>query len=259
MARWPLWEQEEILLVLDLYARQGPHPAREAVYELSELLRAKRPTDARRDRRFRSVGGIETQLYNLSLLDREDPRAETVPRRVRSVWDEFRERLADVPAQALLLREETEPLEQTRYAPDRRELRFFLQDLRLLLQDMVDARRRLMPEQLEADFLAAWTEINRRQVFEEAFVVLRDPAVEEGLEREGLVEREGRLKRIPVTRWLARWRQTGGLDALKHVLKWANVYLGSLAKVIAVLGAVKEFKEVGEAGLEEVLDQDPAP
>ncbi len=88
MARNPTWNQDELILALDLYLRSGflddRHPD---VIELSVLnrLAASAPTPT-----FRNPNGVSTKLGNLRSLDPSHPGAlPATGRGDVAVWEEF--------------------------------------------------------------------------------------------------------------------------------------------------------------------------
>jgi hypothetical protein len=202
---------------------------------------------------------VEAQLNHVTLVARGDPRAADAARTLRELWAEAVERPEFVADAAMLLRDEVEDeVDQTEYADDRRDLRQFVVEMRALLSAVVEGRHgeAELPRAPE-DLVRAWARLTERGVFDQAIEALRDPAVEEGLQREGLVREERELKTRRFRLALARWHVSGRIGFLKRVLKWGNLLLGSLAKVIPVLGGVKEFKEAGEAVLDEVSEGPP--
>ena len=147
-----------------------------------------------------------------------------------------------------------------------RLLREFLHQMETMLAVVAEHPRSIIPGRHHENLKAAWGEV--RPKFSQAIEALRMPAASNrlpDLQNAGLtgaqlvfklsifqhargelfeygMPKEGQQRK---RRWWERW-----LDRLKPALKAANVILGSLAKVMPVVEAIKEFKESVESGIE---------
>jgi hypothetical protein len=254
MARWERWRVGEFDLLVDLVEREGLNPRPESVQHLSnELRRLGREWSRRAEEpSFRSPGSIESQLYKISLLARGDLRAEErVPPAMRVAWEQ---RGGERPTARPLL---AEPRRRPRkppghYKADRAALVDFLEQLRVVLSQLADGGERLLPKGAQiAEFRSAWTEIEADGLFELAIERLRSREVEPALTDVGLVGSGLKPKLSGFRRTHGRLTKSLTWLAVKPVLKWANVILGSLGKALPFLDPIKEFKESWEAAAEE--------
>lgn len=71
------------------------------------------------------------------------------------------------------------------------------------------------------------------------------------LEALGLVGNELEMKLAGFTNAFERFVMLGGVRALKKVLRWINLFLGSLASAVPGVDALKEVKEAVEIGIDE--------
>ena len=101
----PPWNREELILLMDLYARHGALSSQHAeVIELSKLLnrlagRAPTPT-------FRNPTGISMKLANLLALDPDYPGVglSAASRGDQAIWDEFTDHRDQLSHEAAAIR-----------------------------------------------------------------------------------------------------------------------------------------------------------
>lgn len=260
MASFPWWTEAEWLLLIELFDREGPRPPPEAIETLSDALRAlgalsERP-DTRRlaaHRSYRSRDAVWTQFDEVVALAEGRPRR--APRRLTEVWQRYQERPEHVREFAAplwqLLEVERKPHEREslRNGPD--VLQRFLRDLHRLLQDIVDDGERVLPPESRSELAAAWGDIQESRVIDTAVDELDGPRLEGPLRGVGLTGAQLDFKLNPFRRAYDQWSRQRALASLRRALRWANVVLGSLSKVIVGLDALKEFKEGTETALEE--------
>jgi hypothetical protein len=82
------------------------------------------------------------------------------------------------------------------------------------------------------------------------------PEIDESLERVGLTGDELQFKLNGFRRALSWFQERRGLRPFRRVLRWADVILGSLVQVVALLDPLKELKEGLEADVDDQLDEE---
>lgn len=134
---------------------------------------------------------------------------------------------------------------------DRTELIHFIDELHSLLEAVVFKHEQLFPADLLKPIHEAWKDAD------EAFVGLRSAIKqvdEVRLTKVGLTGSHLKLKLTGFYRAKAKHRKDtadGWRAWLLRLLKWANIILGSLGKVLDQADVIKEMKEALENGLEE--------
>jgi hypothetical protein len=257
VARWVKWREDEYELLIDLYSEEGPSPSERSIEELRERLRerGRRYTARANEKSFRSPSSIRAQLYRLSLIARNDPRAEeATPLLMRLVWSRHRagtRRAAGLLETPLLDKQLVGSRWEGKRA--REDLTQFLFDLERLLDDFAGRAPKLMDSTTAENFRAAWKALRRERNFARAVEALEDPEVEDELAFYGLVGPPLKLKIEGFSRSLKRMAGKWTWKRVKPVLKWANVLLGSLGQVatLGMIDPIREMKEAGEAGAEE--------
>ena len=130
----------------------------------------------------------------------------------------------------------------------RAELVAFLHDLQKVLGYAVEAWEQYAPTEDLDDVYGAWVEL--QPAFDEAHREI-DNVEPDGLQSVGLMGAQLRLKLNGFGRRLTRFWNDTGRGALRSVLRWADVPLGSLATAIPGVDPIKEFKEIVERGIED--------
>ena len=143
--------------------------------------------------------------------------------------------------------------DETPVADAREVLAGFLIELRGFLPTTLDNQAAWVPAELTDPLWRAWREVEPN--FDTAVLYLREPPDIEVLERQlsdvGLRDDQLALKETGFRNALGRFRDRLTKPALKSVLGWANIILGSLAGIIPGGDAIEEYKEGHEQALED--------
>jgi hypothetical protein len=250
-----LWTSDEYDLLVAFYVEQGPRPRPRAL----EGLRARLLQGARRripdlvDEHFRTLDGLRAQLYRLDLVATEHPRArDRVSRPIFKAW-ERRVRAIDQGQPPLTFGF----IDIARATAARADLASFLTELEKLLGDFVERAPRLMGPINAVNLKAAWNELQEAQNFGRARETLLLPDGDEELHRVGLIGSQLHAKWEGFKNALKRLGDGWTWERLRPSLRWANVLLGSLAQAapFGMVDAIREFKEIGEASVEEAEEE----
>jgi len=250
MASYPRWSPDEFVLLMHTFLTRAAVSSGD-VTQLSNLLRSQAPTrELAGDPGFRSSVAVWAQLDKLRGLARVAPSAyEEAPRTLIAVWESYTEDPESFLEQAEALRAtfgaRPAPFLETvhRGQRDQAQLRQFSNELMLLLSDLVGASGRFVTEDLDADFRAAWGDLEARRVFADLDVQLARTDLAEPLDRVGLIADQLVMKLNGWWRALAELRRLGTVAAAKFALGWANLITGSLKEVLPGVELAKEFKE----------------
>jgi hypothetical protein len=264
MARWVRWDAHEFLLLIELVEREGFNPRPESIERLRQELQrwGAGRTERAFEPNYRSPASIGSQIHRLSLLMRDDPRAEQeTPAAMREAWLRHlqvrkgmrHEPLIETPAglRAVPPRRRSQ---QENYKEDRRDLAIWLDELHALLRSMIEHGAELVGQHRAEEFRRAWKAIEERRPLELAGELLERPEVEDDLETFGLVGPPLKLKLAGFRRSVRKLFFGFTWTNLKPALKWANVVLGSLTHAMPFIDPVKEFKESWEAAAEEAYE-----
>lgn len=138
-------------------------------------------------------------------------------------------------------------------ADDKRALKNALTELETVLVEVADPNQHLLSSDLGARAQKAWPEVQAAlgQVRQglDGGTKIDTHLIDAGLTGDMLD-----LKLHGFQQALAAWRSSIAVARtrlLRRVLRWANIFLGSLASFLPPAEVVKEYKEALEAGVDE--------
>jgi hypothetical protein len=141
---------------------------------------------------------------------------------------------------------------------DRAQLVDFLREVQEFLPDTLNDHPDWFPAELLEPLSAAWDEL--QPSFEMAVGYLSDPPDPDLLDTQlahvGLRGKQLALKLGGVGQSLGRLRSEGTKRALRSLLGWANIILGSLGGLVPGGEAIQEYKEAYEQASKDAKDED---
>ena len=135
-------------------------------------------------------------------------------------------------------------------AEDREDLALFLDELRELLKEAV-YERRWLPRDVRAEVEEAFGPVRSRidDLIDDLRATAESPELDSALEAVGLTGTQRKAKLSGFRRAVVAFGRFPVRSAFLAALKWGNVIVGSLGKVLPQAEVVKEFKEMIEAAL----------
>jgi len=137
---------------------------------------------------------------------------------------------------------------------DRTALIDFMVAVRDILQQVVEWRGLLFAKELRQPIADAWLEV--QSAFDDVDVRLRSVEGDEivsddELAKIGLTGKQLELKLKGFNSTWGRFKQWGTVKALKKLLDWIDIILGSLASIIPGADAIEEFKDSAKQAIED--------